>query len=119
MAIYRSNYLGDHKFPITTGTLFEVLKEGFTGGATDMYVPYSDEPVYVYDINSLYPWIMALFELPVGFIRYFKGDIRKVEPNAYGFFYCKITSPEYLHKPILQTRVETPNGVRTVAGLGT
>lgn len=83
-----------------------------------MYIPYSDKPVYVYDINSLYPWIMALFEMPVGLIKYFFGDITKVNPNAYGFFYCKVTTPEYLHKPIIQTRVETPHGTRTVAGLG-
>lgn len=62
---------------------------------------------------------MALFLMPVGEIKYFHGDITKVDPDAYGFFYCKVTSPEYLHKPILQTRAETPHGARTVAGLGT
>lgn len=56
MAIYRSKYLGEnYQIPITTGILFEEIKAGFTGGATDMYVPYSDEPVYILDINSLYP----------------------------------------------------------------
>jgi hypothetical protein len=84
-----------------------------------MYVPFSDTPVHVYDVNSLYPWIMANFKLPVGQIKYFNGDITKVNPKAYGFFYCRITSPEYLHKPIIQTRANTPNGTRTIAGLGT
>lgn len=56
MAIYRAKYLRDYyQIPITTGKLFDEIKAGFTGGATDMYVPYSDEPVFVYDINSLYP----------------------------------------------------------------
>ena len=33
--------------------------------------------------------------------------------------YCKITSPENLNQPILQKRVETDDGIRTIAGLGT
>lgn len=33
MSIYRTGYLGDYQIPITTGVLFEELKEGFTGGA--------------------------------------------------------------------------------------
>ena len=41
-----------------------------------------------------------------------------IDPNAYGFFYCKISSPEYLEHPILQRRIKTSNGIRTVAGLG-
>lgn len=57
--------------------------------------------------------------MPVGKPTYFEGDIRKLEPNAYGFFYCKISSPEYLEHPILQRRLKTANGIRTIAGLGT
>ena len=48
--------------------------------------------------------------MPVGNIKYFVGDITKVDPKAYGFIYCRITSPKYLHKPIIQTQVETPEG---------
>lgn len=46
----------------------------------------------------------------------FEGDIRAVEPNAYGFFYAKITSPDNLLHPILQRSIK---GRGTVAGLGT
>lgn len=62
---------------------------------------------------------MANSKMPVGNIKYFVGDITKVDPKAYGFIYCRITSPKYLHKPIIQTQVETPHGTRTVSGLGT
>lgn len=56
--------------------------------------------------------------MPVGKPIYFQGDIRKVENNAFGFFYCNITTPDNLQHPIIQTHVETPNGIRTIAGLG-
>lgn len=55
LAIYRTDYLKEHQIPITTGKLFNEIRAGFTGGATDMYVPHSDTPVFIYDINSLYP----------------------------------------------------------------
>jgi len=44
--------------------------------------------------------------------------VRQVEPEAFGFFYCKITSPEYLEHPLLQRRIKTNDGIRTIAGLG-
>lgn len=99
--------------------MFDELKEGYTGGATDLYIPYSDKPVYCYDVNSLYPTVMAEMDMPVGNIKFFEGDITKIEPNAFGFFECKITAPDNLHKPILQTRVKTGSGERTMAPLGT
>ncbi|OAX30509.1 hypothetical protein K503DRAFT_675469, partial [Rhizopogon vinicolor AM-OR11-026] len=37
----------------------------------------------------------------------------------YGFFYCKISSPAKLNEPILQRRIKTSEGIRTIAGLGT
>ena len=57
---------------------------------------------------------------------YFKGDIFKTTPyvnngdnNPFGFFYCKITAPENLKHPIIQTHINTKDGIRTVAPLGT
>jgi DNA polymerase type B, organellar and viral len=50
---------------------------------------------------------------------YFEGDIRQIHPEAFGFFYCHITTPPYLEHPILQTHVKTKAGVRTLAPLGT
>lgn len=57
--------------------------------------------------------------MPVGKPIAFEGDIRKVEANAYGFFYCKIFSPIQLEHPILQRSIKTANGITTIAGLGT
>jgi hypothetical protein len=72
-----------------------------------------------YDVNALYPTVMANQLMPIGQPVRFDGDIRAIDSNAYGFFYCKITSPAFLEHPILQRSIKTSNGLRTVAGLGT
>lgn len=73
----------------------------------------------MYDVNSLYPFIMSSIEMPVGKPIAFEGDITQFDKSTYGFFYCKITSPAYLEHPILQRRIKTAEGIRTIAGLGT
>jgi len=119
--LFRTRYLNDTKIPMIYGDNYKQLKHSYTGGAVDMYIPTnnSNELVYAYDVNSLYPFVMANFPMPVGKINYFEGNIRKYYPDAFGFFYCKITCPKSLQHPILQTHVNTKEGMRTVAGLGT
>ena len=100
------------------------IRQSYTGGAVDVYIPHNRinplsrifRRLYYYDVNSLYPFVMANCPMPVGKPIAFEGDIRLVEPKAFGIFYCNITSPVYLKNPILQRRVK---GHGTVAGLGT
>jgi len=79
-----------------------------------MYIPYGKN-IYAYDINSLYPTVMRINPMPIGNITYFEGDILKVEPNAFGFFEVEITAPDNLNHPIIQTKVDTGNGLRTIS----
>jgi hypothetical protein len=53
-----------------------------------MYIPEAPKGVilYGYDINALYPFVMKQFYMPVGKPVFFKGDIRDIDPNAFGFF---------------------------------
>jgi hypothetical protein len=107
------------------------IRKSYTGGAVDVYIPHNiNGPIltknrkgkykvlYSYDVNSLYPFIMANLDMPIGKPIVFEGNIRQVDSEAYGFFYCKINSPNYLEYPILQRRIKTSEGIRTVAGLG-
>lgn len=42
-------------------------------------------------------------KLPIGNPTYFEGDILKIDKDAFGFFNCKITCPDNLKHPIIQT----------------
>jgi len=99
----------------------ELIRKSYTGGAVDVYIPHNkdNEILFDYDVNALYPSVMKKNLMPVGKPVPFLGNIRNIDPNAFGFFYCKITSPEYLEHPIIQRSIKTSNGIRTIAGLGT
>ena len=100
------------------------IRKAFTGGRTDAFLPHvkvnpSTPYINQYDVNSLYPHVMASQPMPVGPINYFEGNVFKQNPDAFGFFYCKVTTPEDMNIPLLQTKVDTGEGLRTIAPLGT
>lgn len=120
-AIFRTHFLRKETIPQLSGQIARDIRQGYTGGAVDMYIPENPEgtEIYAYDVNSLYPFTMDEFYMPTGKPVFFSGDIRKVEQDAFGFFYCKITAPDNLKHPILQTHIKTDDGIRTIAPLGT
>lgn len=117
MGIWLCHYLQDSKVPILIGPIFDNIKTSYTGGHTDVYKPNCNN-VFAYDVNSLYPHVMEKFDMPIGRPKYFEGDIFKYFPNAIGFFECEITTPLNMYRPLLQTKVTTRNGVRTIAPVG-
>ena len=119
-AIFRTHYLLENSVAQISGKIYKDIKESYTGGSTDMYIPQNDtnDKVYGYDVNSLYPYIMKNNLMPVRDIVYFEGDIRKFDSNTFGFFYCKIITPDNLDHPILQKHIKTSNGIRTMSPLG-
>jgi hypothetical protein len=120
-AIFRSNFMKEENIPQLTDKIAKDIRQGYTGGAVDMYIPISKPGVKIkcLDVNSLYPSQMESRLMPIGFPTYFKGDILKIDPNAFGFFYCKIIAPDNIKHPILQTHVRTNNGTRTISPIGT
>jgi hypothetical protein len=117
-AIYRSNFLNESfQIPLINGEMYKDLKIGYTGGSVDVYKPYG-ETVYVYDVNSLYPYVMKSFPMPIGQPTYFEGDINIKYKRPFGIFDVEITAPEDLNIPILQHRLKTINGHRTISPLG-
>ena len=121
MKIWKSFYMPDDSVYRLHDLPEYNIRKSNTGGAVDVYIPINkdNETLYYYDVNSLYPSVMLNNPMPVGEPTAFDGDIRKIDPNAFGFFYCKITSPLDLKHPILQRRIKTEHGIRTIAGLGT
>jgi hypothetical protein len=120
-AIFRTHFLEKGEIPQIYGQISKDIRQGYTGGAVDMYIPRPPKgtKIFCYDVNSLYPFVMDQFDMPVGKPTQFYGDIRKIDPNAFGFFYCKIITPDNLKHPIIQTHIKTKSGIRTIAPLGT
>jgi hypothetical protein len=120
-SIFRSNFLFEKSIPQLSGKIANDIRTSYTGGAVDMYIPKPPRGVkiYCYDVNSLYPYVMKEYPMPIGKPVYFEGDIRAIEGDAFGFFYCNIIAPDNLKHPILQTHVKTDGGIRTMAPLGT
>jgi hypothetical protein len=101
-----------------SGKIEKDIRKGYTGGSVDVFIP-QGKNIKCYDVNSLYPFVMYSCEMPIGKPTYFEGDITKINSNAFGFFYCKITAPKNILHPIIQTHVKTPNGTRTLSPIGT
>ena len=121
MKIFKTHFLPKDTLYQILGNVEKDIREAYTGGAVDLYIPHNcngAEELYMYDVNSLYPYIMANFPVPTGKPVAFEGNILEINPEAYGYFYCKIRSPKYLEHPILQRKIKTKDGFRTIAGLG-
>ncbi len=58
--------------------------------------------------------------MPTGNIKYFEGNIQKVDIAPFGFFEVEIIAPseDQIKHPIIQTKLDTGNGLRTVSPLG-
>jgi hypothetical protein len=56
--------------------------------------------------------------MPVGKPTLFQGNIRAINKDAFGFFYCEIIAPDNLEHPIIQTHVKINNMTRTIAPIG-
>jgi hypothetical protein len=123
--LFISKYLKKDTIHMLSGEVADRIRLSYSGGAVDMYLTKLIRPktkkVYAYDVNALYPYVMSVNEFPIGNPTYFKGDILKFNPNAFGFFYCKISVPSYKQHPILQTRIKTTlpsGGVRSIFPTG-
>lgn len=121
LGIFRSNYnlsMNQSKIPLITGKIYQDIKKGYTGGSVDSFKP-QGKNIYQYDVNSLYPYVMSNFPMPVGVPTYFEGDIFIKENRPFGIFEVEVESPLDLNVPILQTKFKTTNGgVRTITPLG-
>jgi hypothetical protein len=120
-AIFRSKFMAEENIPQLSGKIAKDIRAGYTGGSCDVFIPQSKPgfKIKCYDVNSLYPSQMKDCQMPIGTPTYFKGDIRLVNPDAFGFFYCEIIAPDEIKHPIIQTHVNTENGKRTISPIGT
>ncbi len=129
-AIYRTKFLNDKtQIPLIHGVIYDFIKHSYTGGSVDVYKPTppldsegKPKKIYRYDVNSLYPYVMKSYPMPVGYPTYFEGDILKSYVSGdkpFGIFEADIMAPSDIKIPLLQTRVKVKKGTtRTVAPIG-
>jgi len=142
-AIFRSNYLAKiekqgYYIPLINGKTYLDIKQSYTGGSTDMFVPTNPKgtKTFGYDVNSLYPksmgegMLMPVLSRQQKYLKYFEGDISRYSGERFGFFNCEVKTTKNLMHPILQVRhvsikgaktdgtVKNSSGLRTISPLG-
>lgn len=116
--IFRVNFLVEGTIPnIKSPKLHFIFKDSYTGGFCDVYRA-KGKNIHSFDVNSLYPSVMSFSDMPTGSPIHIIGDPYDFTEKPYGFVYADIKAPD-LMVPILQVRVQTSGGVRTVAPNGT
>jgi hypothetical protein len=134
-AIFRTHYMKENSIPLIKGReakIFDFIHDSFTGGSTEMYIPYAGEAqnIKCYDVNALYPSSMKFNKFPTGNILQFQGNIEwlyKLDPNyskdnSYWIGDAFVETKVDLHKPYLQvnhlTRDHGLIGKRTISANG-
>lgn len=140
--LFRKKYFNKAKNLIPKFKLkdFLNLSKAFLGGATDLYIPTNldlssiksnaaltleevnsltiIEKLYLYDFNSLFPYILMALAMPCGKVKEFIGNIRLSEPEAVGFFYVNVEAPLDLKNPILQVKQLIDGKLMTISPVG-
>jgi hypothetical protein len=113
-AIFRSNFMKEENISISNINDYNFIKESYRGGHVDVYRPYAKKgrKIYCYDINSLYPSVMAKNMFPTGIPKYFTGS-RELN-DLFGYIKVKVTCPNNMFCPVLLTRVDG----KTIAPVG-
>lgn len=82
----------------------EFFKRGYYGGRTEVFCMLAEEtdnPFYVYDVNSMYPYVMKNFVYPVSKpIRVNVLDVDELKGKC-GIAVAKIVTPPDLYLPVL------------------
>lgn len=76
----------------------EFARKAYLGGRTEIFKPYCKKgPIYEYDVNSLYPYVMSCNDFPVGRAHFtFDFDSQRL-----GIFNAEVTAPGDIHVPCL------------------
>jgi len=97
MQVFRKNFL---KVPIPNYlSREELVRQAYYGGRNEIFTMYGENLKY-YDVNSLYPYVMHKYSMPVG--QPVKSYTMTVED--FGIAYCEITTPKDIDIPLLPKR---------------
>ncbi|KAJ1416382.1 DNA-directed DNA-polymerase, family B, mitochondria/virus [Sesbania bispinosa] len=107
LTIFRVKYYNQDNWPIHIPNRNEdtFIRRGFYGGHADAYKPIGSN-LYIYDINSLYPFVMKTFPMPGGKPVWHR-DLRGIDiNNLFGFIEAYVECPNTIKRPFLPYRDE-------------
>jgi hypothetical protein len=120
LRIFRTNYLDKErdKINLTSKEVYDMIKPAYQGGACDVYAPKNPvgTKIYYYDINSLYPAMMANNNLPTGKYYIIMENDMNIFDSKFdaSFIKAHVECPENIKVPLLQQIVDG----KTIAGAG-
>jgi hypothetical protein len=92
MYIYRKNYLKKFLIFISSKYIYNFIKKSYHGGINNIMIP-KIKKGYVYDVNSLYPFIMQTKQMPIGKPKWIYKNFKKID-EYFGFIECDMFIPK-------------------------
>lgn len=107
MQIFRQNFLNN---PIPTYESREAdIRKAYYGGRVEIFKLHG-ENLHYYDVNSLYPYVMKHFPMPVGVpVKNYCMTIQH-----FGIAYCEVEVPTTLKIPVLPYKQKTKQGYKLI-----
>lgn len=131
MSVYRNNYSKDFKLAVSTnyesklGRFIEgFIRQGYYGGRTEVFRPFLENGFH-YDVNSLYPAVMEMYEFPIGFPEVHNSDLWSIWDSwrftgrGAGMIFAKVEIPDTFIPPLpIRHRFKTGQGEKLIFPTG-
>jgi hypothetical protein len=109
LEVFRTLYYDIKKYPIQhlMDKKEKFVRNSYFGGCVEIYKPHLKDGGYCYDVNSLFPYAMSNFDMPID-----NGVFKNLETNSFdlenffGFLEVIIESPKNMYIPLLLVRDE-------------
>lgn len=104
MKCYRTNYYDENSYKIYIPTENEdaFIRNAYYGGKVEVYRPHESSSLYIYDVNSLYPYAMLKNYYPVehGIFIDVNKYLEDKEDIQIGFYEVDVVTPTLKKMPI-------------------
>lgn len=94
-SIFNKKYLKENSLSVPEDVTLKGIRESYIGGRSDIFIPFTDEIGYEYDINSLYPYVMRNNLFPVGESTFISEDNSSIDPSlhfhSFDFGFAQVT----------------------------
>jgi len=106
--LYRRNFLDRNLFS-PRKKVDDFIAQSYAGGRVEVFRPGKHDQVFVYDVNSMYPFVMKTFEYPIGT----PVKVYNYKPNYIGIYHIRFNQTNY-DIPAIFWRKSKENGLEFV-----